>query len=59
MDVLYLAASGLCTKEISAHLGCSQQTVAAYWSRVYDKVGYRSHVEVLAQLLSAALHKPV
>jgi DNA-binding CsgD family transcriptional regulator len=54
-EVLDLAATGLSTKEIASRLDCSQQTIAVYWSRIYRKVRRRSHAEVMASLLAAAL----
>jgi DNA-binding CsgD family transcriptional regulator len=54
-EVIELAAGGLSTKEIGAQLGCSQQTVAVYWSRIYRKVGCCSHAQVMARLLATAL----
>jgi DNA-binding CsgD family transcriptional regulator len=57
-EVVDLAATGLATKEIGAELGCSQQTVAVYWSRIYRKLDCRSHGEVMARLLATALREP-
>jgi DNA-binding CsgD family transcriptional regulator len=54
-EVIDLAATGLATKEIAARLGCSQQTVAVYWSRIYRKLDCHSHAEVMARLLATAL----
>jgi DNA-binding CsgD family transcriptional regulator len=55
MEVIDLAATGLATKEIAARLGCSQQTVAVYWSRIHRKLDCHSHAEVIARLLASAL----
>jgi DNA-binding CsgD family transcriptional regulator len=58
-EVIRLAASGLCTKEIGVRLGCATATVHTYWTRIYNKLSCRSREQVLAQLLAfVADHAP-
>ncbi len=56
-EVISLAAGGLSTKEIGASLGCSPQTIAVYWGRIYRKLSRRCHREVMAMLLDRALRQ--
>ena len=55
-EVVHFAAMGFCNKEIAASLGCSPQTVAVYWGRIYRKTRCHSQCRVLAALLICALN---
>ena len=54
-DVVRLASLGHGCKEIAYELGCRSPTIDIYWTRIYRKTGCRSHLEVMAALLTLSM----
>jgi len=55
-EVLVVASTGACTKEVADQLGLSRKSVEYFWSRIYAKLHCRSQIEVMALLLRTAVH---
>ena len=51
METLSLTVGGASTKEVASLMGCSPNTVQAYWFRIFGKTGVRSQAFVLALLI--------
>jgi DNA-binding NarL/FixJ family response regulator len=53
-QVLRAAARGRSTKEIAFQIGVSGKAIEYFWRRLFDKLGCRSQIEVMALLLRRA-----
>jgi DNA-binding NarL/FixJ family response regulator len=54
-EIFCLIARGRAVKEIAAHLGISDKTVATYLARIREKTGLTSHVEIARYALQKGL----
>jgi DNA-binding CsgD family transcriptional regulator len=50
LQIAQMAANGLSSKEIAAHIGLSPHTVRNHLKRIYAKLGVRSRVELVHAL---------
>jgi DNA-binding NarL/FixJ family response regulator len=55
LEVFRLIAQGRAVKEVAADLGLSDKTVATYLSRIREKTGLSSHVEIARYALQKGL----
>jgi DNA-binding NarL/FixJ family response regulator len=51
LDIVKLAATGMCDKEIASHLGVTLATVRTYWERLRVKTGSRSRTHAVCLAL--------
>jgi DNA-binding CsgD family transcriptional regulator len=49
--LLAATAAGKTEKEVAAMLDCQRSTISTYWQRIFKKIGRRSQIEVLGDLL--------
>ena len=58
LEIINLAANGLCDKEIAVRLGVHLSTVRTYWERIRFKTASRSRTHAVCLVLFSRVAKP-